>query len=80
MKRRHKAPERLAGSFSGWGRKVKPEQPPPAALPDGIWLRDGRPMFACRACDQATEWEGDLADFELTNPTNVCGRSPRCCP
>jgi hypothetical protein len=50
------------------------------SLPDGLDIREGRVVFQCRVCERWTEWEADPADFQLGDPHNVCGRSPRCCP
>lgn len=66
--------------LSGAIRDVKRPPRKGFELPDGLWLVQGRPFFQCASCEQATEWEGELEDFELGDSTNVCGRSPRCCP
>jgi hypothetical protein len=53
---------------------------PPAELPDGLEMMDGRPHFQCRVCEKWTEWEVDPADFVAGVAENVCGGSPWCCP
>lgn len=58
----------------------KAKRRPVDTLPDGLWRRDGRVMFECQSCGAATEWEHDVEDFDFTNPFNLCGGSPRCCP
>lgn len=49
-------------------------------LPDGLYYRNGRRQFQCLSCDKWTDWEGEVADFKIEDPNNLCGGSPRCCP
>lgn len=79
-------PYRLVASHSSteacngpWARPAG-DCPGCAPLPDGLWLRNGRPVFECNVCGAVTEWEGELDEFELGSPGNVCGGSPRCTP
>lgn len=52
-----------------------------AALPDGLYLAlNDRIMFDCESCGERREWFADIEDFELGDPHNLCGGSPRCCP
>lgn len=48
--------------------------------PEGLFHQSGAPVFECRNCGQTSDWHGEIEDFEIDNPANVCGRSPRCCP
>lgn len=48
--------------------------------PDGLTYRSGGPQFPCNCCGEWTTWEGEIADFEEGNHSNLCGGSPRCCP
>lgn len=49
-------------------------------LPDGLYRRDGQVQFECRVCGCLSEWPDDPENFDINNPHNVCGGSPRCCP
>lgn len=50
-------------------------------LPEGLWRNaDGALMYECESCWKMAEWPVEAEDFELGNPANVCGGSPRCCP
>lgn len=50
-------------------------------LPAGLLLNaKGFPEFECVSCGEWTEWPADIEDFDIDNPNNQCGRSPRCCP
>lgn len=51
-----------------------------ATLPDGLFEKGGRLMFQCRVCEADTEWPEEPGLFEIGDPGNVCGGSPRCCP
>lgn len=77
MKPHHRTrPAKLSGSI----RDVKRPPRKPVTLPEGLWLVQGRPMYECASCGQDSEWHGELDEFRLGDPVNVCGRSPRCCP
>lgn len=49
-------------------------------LPAGLWRSNGRIMFACRVCDESTEWPVGPEEFDINEHANMCGGSPRCCP
>lgn len=49
-------------------------------LPDGLTYRNGRIEFDCVSCGNASEWPVETELFELDDPMNLCGGSPRCCP
>lgn len=49
-------------------------------LPDGLYYHNGRTQFQCQVCETWTDWEGDDGEFDIDDPNNLCGGSPRCCP
>lgn len=49
-------------------------------LPDGLYEIGGVIYYDCLNCEQKTEWPVEVEDFDINDPNNVCGRSPRCCP
>lgn len=50
-------------------------------LPAGLWrASDGTLMYECVSCGENDEWPAHIADFDINNRANQCGRSPRCCP
>lgn len=52
----------------------------PWALPEGLFVKDGKIMYHCRVCEEATEWPVEIEDFCFNDDHNVCGGSPRCLP
>jgi PHP family Zn ribbon phosphoesterase len=71
----------MGKGFSDWMREqtlAKRKEPDPECmLPDGVWLRDGKPVATCRGCERTYEVE-DASTFG--NDVSYCGGSPHCIP
>lgn len=50
------------------------------ALPDGLIRQEGKVQYRCRVCEAWTEWPAEIEEFDINDPHNVCGGSPRCHP
>jgi hypothetical protein len=49
-------------------------------IENGLNVANGKILACCRRCHRPYEWEGDIEDFEMYSPMNLCGSSPQCCP
>lgn len=79
----------MAGAYDDLGDVVKfaetailrgIEIAKPVELPEGLIEQDGKVLFRCRSCEHWCEWPAEIEDFDINDPHNVCGGSPRCCP
>jgi hypothetical protein len=48
-------------------------------LPEGLYMKNGKPFATCRSCDRGYEWPVEVEKFE-DNEYNLCGGSDRCIP